>query len=199
MDIKPKIASDVIPLNNGSPNQNFGLRQDEFEEMLEQMQTGQDQLFEHIFLAHFDDCRKFLSSKFSMEYEVSYDITMDTMLEFRLKLLQGKIVYGNLRYLFTRMASNNYLSHMSYEQRLKQVLRDEEIEEIYQEDRFDKLTVAWKSLDESERTILTQYYYEDRSLKDIADANQVNDATLRKKKQRALDSLREVFLKIYKH
>jgi RNA polymerase sigma factor (sigma-70 family) len=199
MENKPIESSGVIPLNNAGPAQNFGLSMDEFTVMLAQLEEGEDQLFEHIFLSHFDECCKYVSSKFGMEYENSYDITMDTMLEFRLKLLSGKISYGNLRYLFTRMASNNYVAQLGQNQRLKQILHTNDIEEIYHEERFDKLDQAWKRLDETERTVLTQFYYEDRSLKDIAESTQANDAAVRKKKQRAMDSLREAFFKIYKH
>jgi RNA polymerase sigma factor (sigma-70 family) len=199
MEKIPEVSSDIIPLHNGGPAQNFGLSIDDFKHMLAQLREGADQLFEHIFMSHFDDCRRFIASKYAIDLDVSYDITMDTMLEFRLKLIQDKITYGNLRYLFTRMASNNYLSKIGAEKRLKQILISEEVDEIYHEERFDKLGMAWENLEEAEKKILTQFYYEDRSLKEIADTAQLNDAAVRKKKQRAMDTLRLAFFKIYQH
>jgi RNA polymerase sigma factor (sigma-70 family) len=199
MDQQANQPEGVIPINGQLPSHNFGLMQHEFDLMLAQLTEGKEDLFEHIFLKHFDDCRKFISSKYTMDYETSYDVTMDTMLEFRLKLLHGKIRYGNLRYLFTRMASNNFVKQLSLEQRMKQMLTHDDIDEEYHEDRFDQLDKAWKELDSNDRDLLTQYYYEDKSLKDIAATTQINDATLRKKKQRAMDSLRTVFFKNFNH
>lgn len=192
----PEEIPDIVPLFNGGPSQNFGLRPEEFNEMISKLMTGDDSLFEHIFLSHFEICRSYVSSKYNIEYETSYDITMDTLLEFRRKLMEGKISYGNTRYLFTRMACNNYVMQVRQDQKLKEILSNEEIPEDAHEEQIHKLNLAWQKLDESEKSLLTGYYYEGQALKDMAVSMNIPDTTLRKKKQRAMDHLREHFFSL---
>lgn len=195
---KSEDISPIIPLNLGSSAQNFGLSSEEFNVMVGHLMNGSDELFEHVFLTHFEECRSFIYGKYDMSYETSYDITMDTLIEFRLKLIQGKISYGNTRYLFTRMACNNFVASMRQDQKVREILFESKIEDETYEEHILTLEAAWKKLDESEKKILKSYYYDGLPLKDIANDLQIPDATLRKKKQRAMDRLREIFFS-FKH
>jgi RNA polymerase sigma factor (sigma-70 family) len=188
----------VIP-DQGDKAQNFGLGKEEYNHMVLKMIEGDDTIFEHIFLTHFEECRKYISAKFAIDYDESYDVTMDTLLEFRTKLIQGKLSYGNLKYLFTRMASNNFVDAISLKNKMKHLLIADDINETDHEGHFDLLHKSWATLGESDKTLLTQVYYEDTSLKDIAASSQMNDATLRKKKQRAIETLRKAFFGLYNH
>jgi hypothetical protein len=77
--------------------------------MAEQLRSGDQQLFERIFLHHFKPCMQFLMHFKNYSHTNAYDATMNTLLEFRQMILEHKLTYGNLRYLFTRIAVFNAL------------------------------------------------------------------------------------------
>ncbi len=191
----PNEHSELDPLN--TPNQNFGLSNAQFDDMVIQLKQGNESLFEKIFLAHFKECTNYIKFNYNAPHEVAYDITMDTLIEFRLKLLTDKIVYGNLRYLFTLMASQLYIKSIAKDNKVKQSIFEyaEEIDES--EEKIDALKNAWKELSLEDRKLLENFYYLDIPLNRIAEVENKSDAALRKQKQRAVDKLRQVFFTIY--
>lgn len=178
-------------------NQNFGLTKSDFEAVVEKLKGGDESLFETIFLAHFEDCMTYLKSTFKCIHEVAYDTTMDTLVEFRHKILCDKISYGNLKYLFTRMACNAYIKTTVKENKLKEIfLQADEDFEIFEE-QLASLKKAWNEISAEEKKLLEKYYYLDIPLNKIAELDKKSDASLRKQKQRAVEKLRSIFFKNY--
>jgi len=70
--------------------------------MVEQLRAGDEGLYELIFLDHFHICLNLLKNKYQASHQDAYDATMNTMLIFCRRLKQGRIEYGNLRYLFNQ-------------------------------------------------------------------------------------------------
>ena len=193
----PKIKSNGGVANK--PAQNFGLDEKEFTTMLQQMQQGEETLFEQVFLAQFDDCVKYLMYRYKINYALAYDVSMDALLKFRKRLLAGKITYGNMRFLFTRMASQ----FLADDRKTYTILLDEEREESDEEegiddDVLDALDKAWNDLGEGCRKILDHIYYKKITLKRIANDMKKSEVALRKQKQRCLEKLRSYFLRRYK-
>ena len=90
-------------------DKNFGLSSGEFDQMVADLKKNDTSFFKQVFLKHFENCLNFLRKKYRANYDDAYDATMDTLLEFRRLLVEEKLRYGNLRYLFTRMASQIYI------------------------------------------------------------------------------------------
>jgi len=175
---------------------NFGLTKDKFNELRQGLLKGDDSLFEKIFLSHFEDCMAYLKSNFSINNEEAYDVSMDTLLEFRKYLISGKIDYGNLRFLFTRMASQRLFkvkkkdAKIDFQEKLPETI---DMEQKFDDEDLLVLNKAWAKLSEKCKTLLKQFYYENQKLSDIALNIGVNAATLRKQKERCVNSLREKF------
>ena len=180
-------------------NQNFGLTQSQFEEIVIQLKNGNEDLFERIFISQFEDAMNYLIKNYKAAYDIAYDTTMDTMLDFRLKLINDKVTYGNLRYLFTKIATQHYLKSNIKDERLKQMLLSEstDIETDGYEERLSHLNAAWKELDASDRQLLENYYYKEIPLNKIAQMEDKTDQALRKQKQRAIEKLRQFFFNKY--
>jgi len=87
---------------------NFGLTKDDFDRLVKALQLGDDQLFERIYLQHFERCLQYLINNCGADYETAYSSTMDALLEIRKDLIQGKIQYGNLAYFFTYRARKKF-------------------------------------------------------------------------------------------
>ena len=182
----------------GKKQQNFGMREREFDEMVLQLQAGNEQLFEHVFLAHFGSCVKYLMHKYKTDYDKAYDTTMDTMLVFRKRILAGKVSYGNLRFLFTQMASqllSKTFKSVTYELSEEHNNRIEIPNE--REAILDILDQAWNVLCAECSHLLKAFYYDKTPLKVLAKRKGKSDAALRKEKQRCLEKLRVHFLKKY--
>jgi DNA-directed RNA polymerase specialized sigma24 family protein len=180
-----------------SENQNFGLSKIQFDNIVDKLKFGDEGLFEKIFLSHFEDCIIYLQKNFKASRDQAYDITMDTLIAFRLKLLTDKIVYGNLRFLFTKMASQLYLKSISSEDRMKNIFQDDEETDEDMAERIFALKNAWQTMTIEDRKLLESVYYLDIPLNKIAESTNKSDAALRKQKQRAIDKLRQIFFTVY--
>lgn len=178
-------------------NQNFGLPETMFNQMVRNLKEGDDELFERIFLKHFEDCVKFIVKQYKAEWTDAYDASMECLLEFHWRLKQGKIIYGNLRFLFTRMASQIYLKWIKKEGMTDQISGDFDlIEEPKQMDSelFQSLNYAWQGMCDQCQKLLSAFYYENVSLKEFAQTQNKLPATIRKQKQRCLEKLKGLFL-----
>jgi RNA polymerase sigma factor (sigma-70 family) len=188
--------AEVVELQ-GNSKQNFGLSRIDFDVMIEKLKDGDESIFEHVFLAHFGDCMSYLKQNYSVEHERAYDITMDTLIIFRGKLLEGKIDYGNLRYLFTKMASQVFLKEIEKHKRLQDVIIEEEVGVEYSEELFDALAKVWDEFDGEEKIILQAYYYDNTPLSILSTKMGISDVSIRKKKQRAMEKLKNNFFNNY--
>ncbi len=179
-------------------SQNFGLTEREFEQMTTELREGGGQLFEKIFLAHFRDCTAYLENNCGATVEDAQDATMETMLHFRLLLIQGKLRYQNLRFLFTRMAVQWY---WRWKKNTPQTDLLDGIElrppaEEFEEESLKKLDQAWAKLGGACQQLLKEYYYHGRSTVDLAQQLNQPDANLRQRKKRCIDQLRLLFFSI---
>jgi DNA-directed RNA polymerase specialized sigma24 family protein len=164
------------------------------------MKSGDETLFEKIFLSQFRICVQYLIAKFRIDYETAYDITMDTLIDFRQKIVCGKLEYGNLRYLFTKIATQKLSK--SKEHPLEFDSWDEadevEIDHVGNEKMCIALENAWEVLTAEEKSLLEKFYYNDMSIVNISKLTNIPDFTLRKQKQRAVERLKIIFFEKYK-
>ena len=183
----------VSLLQNSLSEKNFGLTEAEFEQLADSLAQGDQRLFERVFLTHYKDCLNYLVRKDGLPYAEAYDLTMDTLLLFRDLIIAGKIRYGNLRYLFTRMARQAHLRGKKKNDHLTGMTNScLEFPELTQEE-FDLLGRAFKSLGKECQRLLRAHYYFRRSLKDIAIEEDRAPATVRKQKSRCVATLRRYF------
>ncbi len=177
-------------------NKNFGLTESDFLEMSEKLKQGDRFLFEQTFLAHFDDCMNFLKQTYRASHEDAYDASMDALLEFCKRLEAGKINYGNLRFLFTRMAGQIYFRRKK--KQMPAIEPDVQIaieEEEVSEEELQVLQKVLGDLCEDCTEIIKAFYYYDISLKDLALKYDKTPAALRKQKQRCMEKLKNLFKK----
>ena len=180
-----------------SMEKNFGLTELGFQELLENLQKGEDALVEQLFLSHFEDCMQYLQRNYRASHEDAYDATMETMLEFIKRLKANKVSYGNLRFLFTQMAGQVYLKWIKKE-RPKSTLEGLDIGEAPPSLDMETLQVldkAWEGLCDQCRDLLKKFYYDGIALKTMAELLDKTPAALRKQKQRCVEKLRGLFVR----
>jgi len=180
-------------------DKNFGMSSLEFSNLADALIGGDETLFEKVFLNHAKSCIAYLKTNYKMPEDEAYDSFLDGLLQFRKLIIQGKIQYGNLRFLLTRMSSQVWMKSKrgiqpeSMEDRDIPSLPDSMYE--FEDVELDALEKAWAFLGEQCVKILTAFYYHDIPLKIFAQNNGLQEDTTRKQKQRCMEKLRESFLK----
>lgn len=191
------VARHLHAEKKGAQEKNFGLSAEEFAELLYSLREGDNRLYERIFLRHFEECRYYLCIYDGATPEEAYDIVMEVMLRFHDLLLAGKVKYGNLRYLFTLMAhqdyarakkGGNYLRELSPE---FQELSEEKVD--FSEEEYDILYRAFRSLGRNCRKLLEAFYFTRQNLKQVAEDEGRSATAVRKQKSRCMAKLRQNF------
>lgn len=179
-------------------DKNFGLSEAEFDDLKNKCTAGDEQLFEHVFLKHFESCLAYVIREDKAAEDVAYDSVMDAFVTFRMKVARGKINYGNLRYLLTRMARQHYYKRAKKEADTPfEIVSDpgEEPDFLLDPSATELLQRGWKKLGVKCRELLHSFYYLNQELKDIAASTDRTPAALRKQKQRCVDELRGILVK----
>ncbi len=183
-------------------NQNFGLLEAEFRTMVHDLRQGNEHLFEHIFKKHFADCRRFLIVEKGVPSDDAYDLTIDTILEFRDLLIAGKVNYGNLRFLFTRIAYTSWLKKNGRKLPTTDIddipLSIADTDEMdWDDDSFAALGKAWDLLEKKCQDTLRLRYYEGLQIQQIADLREAKANTVTQESKRCLAALKALFFKYF--
>ncbi len=176
-------------------NKNFGLSEASFEKLVADLKRNDTYFFEQVFLKQFGETLKYLRREYRSSHEDAYDATMDTLIEFRTRFIDGKLQYGNLRFLFTKMASQMLLRNKQKGATDLEgiIILNEEDTEVTDTDEVDRLKKAWQTLGESCKQLLTCHYYGKMKLAEIAKEQQKTPATIRKQKERCIKQLKDQF------
>ena len=111
-------------------------------------------------------------------------------------------------YLYT-IAKYKWINHLRSNKHKKTILTnndlkleatgiyEESVDDIIEKERLlDKAMVAFKNLGHPCKLLLTRFYFEKKSMKDIAQELQLDPASARNKKYRCMQKLREIALKL---
>ena len=184
---------------NNPEDKNFGLSLIAFERMREKLATDNEELFEKIFLQQFDACQNYLIREDGATIEDAYDASMEALLALRAGIVRRTINHGNLRFLYTRMARQQYYkaAKKSFTE-LPDTYSDlpavpEDV--IFDQDIYSLLSKSWKQLGSTCRELLLRFYYRNEQLNEIANTMAVEASTLRKRKERCIKELRLSFKK----
>lgn len=176
---------------------NFGLTSSEFQHTVDNLRSGDDEIILKSMTNQLPESMRYLCSKFQIPRETAYDVCMDTFLEFREKLVKGKIKYGNLRYLFTRMSVNNYLDQMKNRNKIGEAVesfqKEIQADPTNKETFFKQLDAVVSDLSDEQRSLIKDIYGSGLSLEQIAEKNNITYPNIRKKKERLIKKIREKF------
>jgi RNA polymerase sigma factor (sigma-70 family) len=187
-----------------NPIQNFGLKKADFDQLVGDLQGGNEKLFETIFVQHFDSCRSYLMRECAAPSDDAYDVTVETIIKFRQMLVDSKIQYGNLRFYFTKMAKDAYLKIIAKNKKMpvgelleNEADRADESTESFDDEQVAALDKSWKQLGEDCRNLLRQHIQEGFQLKEIAQALEQSEVNMRKRKERCMTKLKSIFFEHY--
>ena len=180
--------------------QNFGLSAEEFETLTEEMRNGNDTLFEQTFLYHFESAMKYLMSKLNANRDNAYDITMNVMIEFRERILAGKIAYGNLKFMFTQMCTQRYRRQMGKTLDTDDYAYQSKFDDqVYDEETFQLLDKAIEKMGDNCQKLIKDVYYDKISYKTLETKYESTSAALRKQKERCITKLKMLLRQTLNH
>ncbi len=176
-------------------NKNFGLTQKEFNRLVIQMESSNNSLLHHIYKVHFEICRDYLKERYTIDDSIAYDLFMDALVAFRSKVLNDKITYGNLKFLYTRIAINCYMDYHRQKRRLELAIKNfsETIgsnSSITNDALLKILNKCIGKLKEKDALLLHQLFLDEKEQEALAIEMGISYATLRKRKERALERLK---------
>ncbi len=188
-----------------SENKNFGLAQEEFDRMVQSLQGGDESLFEHIFLSQFKQTNIRLSRSLNIDEAKAYDVCMETLLLMRKKLIEGKLQYGNLNFIFFQMGKQIHIQQLRKKER---VVRAEETSSLKfsddggsnKEAMLHLMNQVWTQLSLQCREILEKFYYDKMSMRNLALELDKSEVAVRKQKQRCIAHMKtRLSSLIYRH
>lgn len=188
----------IVPSDKRLAAKNFGLTASDFQDMVLQLRSGDYRLYEQVFLTHFSSCIDYVKYRCKATHAEAYDATMNAMLDLCRRIKNGAVSYGNLRYLFTRMACQFY-NHAKGRQERFATLDEVDLpitEDEWPEEARELIREAWQYLLEPCQELLQKFYYHQISLKILAEQSGRSEVALRKRKQRCLESLRTYFMEL---
>ena len=177
---------------------NLNLTQEAYDTLIVAMRRGDNTLFKSIFVTYSKDCISFLKQQYNIDHNTAYDVTLDAIVAMRQRMVDGKVAYGNIKFLFLQMAKHIYLKSIRKGQTvaLDFDLELEDDETTYAEDELKTLSQALNSMQEECKQILIMFYYNSAKLYDIADMMNKSHDAIRKQKERCKNHLIEVFNKM---
>ena len=156
------------------------MKQRDLEELLRQMKDGDNSGLNSIFITHARYCISGLMKKHNCPREDAEDIYADSVLNFRDKLIDGRIEYLTdvKSYLFAT-CNNMFLARLKRTSRVMRAVSelsignddieaDGETESQYREELINSVEVALNNLQEKCRNMLHMFYFEKLSLEEIA-------------------------------
>lgn len=177
---------------------NFGLTESEFNRCITKLIDGDDSFITNNMLHQLSESMAFLQSKYTITRNQAYDICMNTLLEFRRKLINGKISYGNLRFLFTRMCSNQFIDGEKINKKTNEAINTFlEIKSAPEDQEllYERLEAILHQLSPEQSSFIKEIYYSGKSPEKIASEQNITYANLRKRKQRILSKIRGLYFK----
>ena len=168
----------------------------EFDRLVALLKDGNESLFEQVYLAQFDYCQRKLINFDGLTERQAYDATMNAMLHFRQLLLTDKVAYGNLRYLFVRIARQRLVRQEGKQAKVRPLMAmDDKIPTLegsfHTEEQLQLMERAFRQLGGACRQLLKQVYFQHKSLKSIAEEEDQSYVNLRKQKSRCVRQLRQ--------
>jgi DNA-directed RNA polymerase specialized sigma24 family protein len=178
--------------------QNFGISEQQYLYCIDQAQYGDNSLLKLVFIDQYNKCAEYLINTLNLDESEARDISMDALLKFWDKFLNSKLRYGNLKYLLTKMAFQLSVKYKVDRRKEKMNLINIHYDENSTNDYcIECLLKSFSNLKPVHQQLLQSYYIDDISMVEYAKKENVDEATIRKRKQRAVEMLKQEFYKLY--
>ena len=180
---------------------NFDIDKNQFDKLVEELQSGSDEMFNKLFKDVFIITYESIKNKLNISEPDAKEATINAFFNFYNKLKDGKITYNNLKYLLDTMAKQEYFIFFNTDKKEKSfplidelnfLIEEEEIDHVAKDEEFNKLEEAVKKLDTNCKKLLDKIYTKGIKTGKIAKSLKISKETFRKRKERCLKKLKNL-------
>ncbi len=179
-------------------NKNFDLSDVEFETLLSELESGNEALFERIFVKKYWKFVHRLQASHGINQADAEDAVMDGLLQFRKILLSRKVIWGNLEAYLTRIIVTDF---QKKQKRIRETsvesfdenMADADILPQFSTEELAAFKKAWDSLCDKCSTVLRKFYYDEMPHHRIAELLNKRVDAIKQDKHRCIEKLRKNF------
>lgn len=179
-------------------NLNLGLTKDDFDRLVQELKKGNEYLFEIIFKELVQNAIKKLKQKNEKDDIIIEDTVMETLLIFRKRIIEDKVKYGAINFLFYKILSQEYYRIKNKENKYVYLNTNDTTyrdDSVYEKEQFNLLKKAIKKLDKTCQEVIKRLYTYNNSTNEISQHLNISESGIRKRKIRCLDKLKIILLK----
>jgi RNA polymerase sigma factor (sigma-70 family) len=180
-------------------NKNWGLTEKAFQQLIDDLDRGDEKKFHSIFSKHFVKYRNYIRSDMNMSYDDASDVVTEAFVKMHRFITERRVLYGNLEAYTLKIARNEYLMLLRKKKHIPEVDFDFDRLDIA-DDEYDDSTMehfekAFQHLGADCKGLLKLHYYEKASHRDIGQTFNISEDASKTRTKVCRQKLRESFLK----
>ncbi len=179
-------------------NKNFGLDETAFAQLLDQLEAGDERLFERVFVRQFRRLVRMLQSAHSAQTADAEDSVMNALLDFRRLLVARKVNYGNLEAYLHRVVVTGHQRRLRRSREVATAdfpdgMMGNEAAPDFTAEHLAAFSKAWATLCEKCSGVLKGFYYDELPHQRIAEMLGKRTDAVKQDKHRCVEKLRRAF------
>ena len=179
-------------------DKNWGLSETAFQQLIADLDKGQEKEFDRIFKDNFAKYRNYIKSDMNISYDDASDAVTEAFVKMHRFLTERRVEYGNLKSYTLRIARNEYLMLLRKRKQLPEADADFErldiADEEYDDSTMEQFESAFGHLGTDCRDLLKLHYFEKKAHREIGQALQISEDASKTRTKVCRQKLRELFL-----
>jgi RNA polymerase sigma factor (sigma-70 family) len=179
---------------------NWGLTEARFQQLISELDSGNEKQFHAIFTKHFAKYRNFLRSDMNISYDDASDAVTEAFVKMHRFITEKRIEYGNLESYTLKIARNEYLMLLRKKKHLPETDTDFERLDIaddeYDDTTMEHFEIAFQRLGTDCKDLLKLHYFEKASHRDIGQALNISEDASKTRTKVCRQKLREFFVQL---
>jgi RNA polymerase sigma factor (sigma-70 family) len=183
-------------------DKNWGLTEADFQQLIANLEKGDERQFRSVFTKHFAKYRNYIKSDMNISYDDASDVVTEAFVKMHRFLIEKRVEYGNLASYTLRIAKNEYLMLLRKRKQLPETHTDfdklDRVDEEYDDSTMEQFEKAFGHLGNDCRDLLKLHYYEKKAHREIGQTLNISEDASKTRMKVCRNKLREVFLKFLK-
>jgi RNA polymerase sigma factor (sigma-70 family) len=180
-------------------DKNWGLTEQAFQQLIGDLDRGDEKHFHSIFSKNFVKYRNYIKSDMNISYDDASDSVTEAFVKMHRFIIERRVEYGNLEAYTLKIARNEYLMLLRKKKHLPESDVDFDRLDIaddeYDDSTMEHFNKAFQHLGEDCKDLLKLHYYEKASHREIGQTLKISEDASKTRTKVCRQKLREIFLK----
>jgi RNA polymerase sigma factor (sigma-70 family) len=179
-------------------DKNWGLSEADFQQLIADLDKGNEKQFQSIFTKQFAKYRNYLRHDMNISYDDASDAVTEAFVKMHRFMNEKRVIYGNLESYTMRIARNEYLMLLRKRKQLPEADADFErldiADEEYDDSTMEQFESAFGRLGTDCKDLLKLHYFEKSSHQQIGQTLKISEDASKTRTKVCRQKLREIFL-----